>query len=249
MKKSTFHLDQHGAAACGCPLDEQNTITLEVARINCEQCVDIVLNLPSGTNGFLYQKDEVSRGHDVGYVRVSSADQKTDRQLEGVRLDAVYKEKISGKDTQRPQLQECLKYVRGGDTLHVHSIDRFARNLGDLDRMVKELINKGVKIKFYKENLFFDGANPFHKFQMHIIGAVAEFEREIIRERQREGIAIALKKGVHFGRKKVLNESQIAEIETRITQKERIIEIARDYGVNKQMIYRVKKEFEDKIKP
>lgn len=90
-------------------------------------------------------------GHQVGYIRVSSIDQNTDRQLSGIELNKTFSEKISGKDINRPQLQECLEYLREGDTLHVHSIDRLARNLADLQGIVADLTGRGISVKFHKE--------------------------------------------------------------------------------------------------
>ena len=136
-------------------------------------------------------------GKNIGYVRVSTHDQNTARQLDGVHLDKTFEEHMSGKDTNRPALKACLEYVRDGDTLHVHSIDRLARNLRDLLTIVTELQKQKVTLKFHKENLTFAAngdsgqSDPFQELQFHIIAAVAQFERELILERQREGIAIA----------------------------------------------------------
>ena len=112
----------------------------------------------------------------IGYVRVSTTDQKTDRQLEGVALDKVFEDKASAADTARPQLLLCLDYVREGDTLYVHSIDRLARNLQDLLRLLGQFTGKGVTVSFHKERLTFSGQDdPFQRLQLQIIGAVAEF--------------------------------------------------------------------------
>ena len=96
-------------------------------------------------------------GQRIGYVRVSSVEQNTDRQLEGQELARTFTDKASGKDTQRPQLEELLKFVRDGDTVVVHSMDRLARNLDDLRRLVADLTKRGVKIQFVKESLTFTG--------------------------------------------------------------------------------------------
>ena len=100
----------------------------------------------------------------IGYVRVSTTDQKTDRQLEGVALEKVFEDKASAADTARPQLRLCLDFVRQGDTLHVHSIDRLARNLQDLLRLLGQLTDKGVTVQFLKERLVFSGQDdPFQR--------------------------------------------------------------------------------------
>lgn len=146
----------------------------------------------------------------VGYVRVSSVDQNTERQLDGLTLDKVYTDKASGKDTDRPQLQAMLEYVREGDCIVVHSIDRLARSLADLLSLVQELNTKGVHVQFIKENLLFTGDdNPTQHLMLSMMGAVAQFERSMIKERQREGIAKAKAKGVYTGRTKSVDDEAI----------------------------------------
>lgn len=178
-------------------------------------------------------------GQNIGYVRVSTIIQNTARQLEGVSLDETFEEKVSAKDTKRPQLQECIKYVRKGDTVHVHSIDRLARNLNDLEKIVKTFNDKGVSVHFHKESLVFTGEddNPTQTLYFQIIGAVAQFERALINERQREGIALAKKKGVHCGRKAKLTEEQVEEIQARLEQGETKKALAEEYGVSRQTLY------------
>ncbi len=187
----------------------------------------------------LATSDEKGVIMDIGYVRVSTYEQHMDRQLEGVRLDKVYKDAVSGKDTNRPELQKCLSSLQKGDILHVHSIDRLTRNLQDLLRVLEEMAERGVTVQFHKEKLIFnDDASPFQKLHLHIIGAVAEFERAFIRERQREGIAIAKTKGKYKGRKAALSDEQVREILGRVENKESVIHLAREFGVSRQTIYR-----------
>lgn len=175
----------------------------------------------------------------IGYIRVSSYDQHTDRQLEGISVDKVFTDTVSGKDLYRPALTKCLAVLREGDTLHVHSIDRLTRNLQDLLILLSEMIDKGVTVKFHKEKLTFSGdSSPFQRLHLQIIGAVAEFERAFIRERQREGIALAKIKGKYKGRKAILSPQQIEEISRRLARKERVTAIAKEYGVSRQTIYR-----------
>lgn len=146
----------------------------------------------------------------VGYIRVSSVDQNTERQLDGVALDKVYTEKVSGATTDRPQLQAMLEYVREGDTIIVHSIDRLARSLVDLLKLVEDLTKRGVHICFDKERLEFTGEdNPSQNLMLQMMGAVAQFERAMIKERQREGIAKAKQKGVYKGRIKTVDDAAI----------------------------------------
>ncbi len=177
-------------------------------------------------------------GHNVGYVRVSSVGQNLDRQLDGIDLDKVFTEKASAKDAKRPVLLECMEYLREGDTLHIHSIDRLARNLMDLQSIVSKLSNKGVNVRFHKENLIFTGDdNPMSKLTLQLMGAFAEFERNIIKERQLEGIRIAQKKGTKFGRTKALSDDQIAKIKDRIASGELKKTLAEEYGVSRQTLY------------
>ena len=180
-------------------------------------------------------------GQRVGYIRVSSIDQNTDRQLHGIELDRVYEDKCSGKDTDRPQLTACLEYLRDGDTLYIHSIDRLARSLRDLLNIVQDLLARKVSIKFIKEGMEFNGdkPNPTQDLYLNILGAVAEFERQMIRERQREGILLARQRNAYdkCGRKPALTPKQIEEIKERLTRGEGVVSLAKEYGVSRQTIY------------
>jgi DNA invertase Pin-like site-specific DNA recombinase len=183
-------------------------------------------------------KGAVMKGQRVGYIRVSTVDQNTERQLEGVELDRTFTDKASGKDTERPQLEAALKYVREGDTLVVHSMDRLARNLDDLRRLVRQMTDKGVKVQFVKEGLTFTGENnPLSILMLSLVGAVAEFERALIRERQREGIAVAKAKGVYKGRKRALSADQVADLKARIAAGEKKAKLAREFGVSRDTLY------------
>lgn len=173
-----------------------------------------------------------------GYVRVSSFDQNEERQLEGLELSKVFTDKCSGKDRNRPELQRALERLREGDTLHVHSIDRLARSLVDLQQIVEDLNSRGVTVVFHKEGLSFSGeSDPMHKLMFQMIGAFAEFERSMIRERQREGIEAAKRKGVYKGRKAALSPEQVEEIKERVAQREKVTDLAHEYGVSRQTIY------------
>lgn len=178
-------------------------------------------------------------GQQVGYIRVSSIGQNTARQLDGVKLDKVFEDKISGKDTNRPALTRCLEHVREGDTLHVHSMDRLARNLDDLRRIVKELTGRGVAVKFHKEGLTFTGDDtPMATMLLSLMGAVAEFERSMIRERQLEGIAVAKAKGdVYKGRKPSLTPEQVTELRQRVAAGENKAELARQFKISRASVY------------
>ncbi len=179
------------------------------------------------------------KGQLVGYVRVSTEDQNTARQLDGVVVDKMFTDHASGKDTSRPQLAEALRYVREGDTLVVHSMDRLARSLPDLRRLVDELTGRGVTVQFVKENMAFtrDESSPFATLMLNMLGAFAEFERSMILERQREGIAIAKAAGKYKDRQPALKPEDAEELRQRLAAGESVSALAREYGVARQTIY------------
>jgi DNA invertase Pin-like site-specific DNA recombinase len=139
-------------------------------------------------------------GQRIGYLRVSTLDQNPDRQLETVLVDRTFTDHASGKDVARPQLDALLRFAREGDTVVVHSMDRLARNLDDLRRIVRSLTDRGIRIAFVKEQLTFTGEDsPMATLLLSVMGAFAEFERALIRERQREGITLAKQRGCLSG--------------------------------------------------
>ena len=177
-------------------------------------------------------------GQRVGYVRVSSFDQNTERQLENIQCDRVFTDKASGKDTHREQLDEMLKYVRNGDTVIVHSMDRLARNLDDLRQIVQSLTKRGVCIEFEKEKLSFSGEDsPMANLMLSVMGAFAEFERALIRERQREGIALAKQRGAYKGRKRALSDEDIKALKSRVDTGEKKAQVAREFGISRETLY------------
>lgn len=181
---------------------------------------------------------EVS-GQTVGYVRVSSAGQNPERQVEALTgCERLFTDKMSGKNTDRPALTELIGYVREGDTVRIASLDRLGRNLDDLRRLVTDLTGKGVRVEFVKEALTFTGeANAMNQLLLSMLGAVAEFERSLIRERQSEGIALAKARGVYKGRKPSLSAEQVAEARQRVSDGIPKARVARDLGVSRQTLY------------
>ena len=178
------------------------------------------------------------QGQRIGYVRVSSFDQNPDRQLEQVAVNKVFTDKASGKDTQRPELDALLSFVREGDTVVVHSMDRLARNLDDLRRLVQNLTQRGVRIEFVKESLTFTGDDsPMANLLLSVMGAFAEFERALIRERQREGISLAKQRGAYLGRKKALSPERGAELRQRAAAGEQKTKLAREFGISRETLY------------
>ncbi|MCZ4541352.1 recombinase family protein [Dietzia kunjamensis] len=182
------------------------------------------------------------RGQRVAYVRVSAADQNEGRQLELVgECDQVFVEKESGRSrASRAKLAACIGYLRDGDELVVASMDRLARSLVDLKQIVNEITDKGASVEFVHERATYAAGarDPRADLMLSLLGAFAEFERAIIRERQAEGIAIAKAKGKYKGRKRVLTAEQIDKARDRIGKGEGPSSIARDIGVGRSTLYR-----------
>jgi DNA invertase Pin-like site-specific DNA recombinase len=177
-------------------------------------------------------------GHRIGYTRVSSLDQRLDRQLENMQVDRMFSDTVSGKDTKRPQLDAMLGFVREGDTLVVHSMDRLARNLDDLRRLVKSLTAPGVRVEFVKEGLTFTGEDtPMANLMLSVMGAFAEFERALIRERQQEGIELAKQRHAFRGRKKALSDAKADELRRRVAAGEQKARLAREFNISRQTLY------------
>jgi DNA invertase Pin-like site-specific DNA recombinase len=175
------------------------------------------------------------------YIRVSTVDQNTDRQLKDIPCDEIFAEKLSGKNIDRPELQRLLGYIRSGDTINVHSIDRLARSTADLLVIVKAVEEEGAVIKFHKENMTFGGtteSNPFKSLMLTMLSGIAEFERNIMLERQREGIAIAKDKGAYKGRKESISPEVKAELKDRFAAANKA-ELAREFGISRAHLYRI----------
>ncbi|BCL73897.1 transposase (plasmid) [Vibrio nigripulchritudo] len=177
------------------------------------------------------------KGQRVGYIRFSSFDQNPDRQLDGIATDRTFIDKASGKSIERPQLEEMLQFAREGDTIVVHSMDRLARNLDDLRTLVGNLTSKGIDIQFCKEQLTFtDNDFPMSQLLLSVMGAFAEFERALLKERQKEGIEIAKRQGKYRGRKRALDEAQIAELKVRANAGEVKSTLAKEYGISRETL-------------
>ena len=175
----------------------------------------------------------------IGYTRVSSYSQNLDRQLTDIKLDKVFSEKKSAKDTKRPELQACIEYLREGDTLHVHALDRLARNLFDLQSLVKSLTDRGISVQFHKESLTFTGNDgAMSELLLHMLGAIAQFERSLINERRKEGMAAAKAAGKQIGAKPKLVEQDIKTIKERLAAGESNKAIAADLGISRTTLYK-----------
>ena len=176
----------------------------------------------------------------VAYRRVSTVDQKTDRQLTDEVFDKVYEDYASAKNTtERPQLVAMLDFVREGDTVVVHSIDRLARNLADLESLIDQMTSKGVAVEFRKENLTFSGGeDAMATLMLQMMGAFAQFERSMIRERQREGIAAAKKSGKHMGRPKALDALQERALKAKKAAGATVRELQDEFNLSRAAVYR-----------
>ena len=175
----------------------------------------------------------------VGYRRVSTADQNLDRQ-ELTNVEKVFEEKVSGKDTNRAALNEMIEFVRDGDAVVVYSIDRLARDLRDLQSIITKLNDKGVSVEFLSERLVFSGNDDaFAKLQLQMMGAFAEFERNIIKKRQAEGIAKAKERGVYQGRKKQIDDNKILELTAAGHSQHQVAELM---GITRMSVYRCLKK-------
>lgn len=178
----------------------------------------------------------------VGYVRVSSVQQNTERQLDGMTLDKVFSEKVSGKNTDREQLKAMMAYVREGDTVHVHELSRLGRNVKDLLSIIDQLKEKGVTVQFHKERLTVGAeSNAISNMMLNVLSSVAQMEREMMLERQAEGIAAAKAAGRMVGRgnSKSVNRTGIASA---LAAGGSVRRVAADYGVSTQTVQRIKKE-------
>ncbi len=177
-------------------------------------------------------------GQRIGYVRVSTFDQNPERQLEGIQVDRTFTDKASGKDVHREQLDALMEFTRSGDHVIVHSMDRLARNLDDLRRIVQTLTERGIRIHFIKENLLFTGEDsPMANLMLSVMGAFAEFERALLKERQREGITLAKQRGAYLGRKRSLTDADITVLKSRVAAGEKKAHIARDLGISRETLY------------
>jgi DNA invertase Pin-like site-specific DNA recombinase len=177
----------------------------------------------------------------IGYTRVSTLDQSTDRQdLGDIR---IFEDKASGKNTDRPALKEMLAYIREGDEVVVYSIDRLARNLRDLEDIIKEVNGKGASVTFLTERLTFSGSDDaMSTLMLQMMGSFAQFERSMIRKRQAEGIAAAKAKGKdspYKGRKQSIDRKVVMKM---LNAGEGMTAVARALGVSRQSIYRIKNE-------
>ena len=174
----------------------------------------------------------------IGYARVSSYGQSLDVQLEKLnQCDRVFREKQSGRSTdKREQLALCLDYVRDGDTLVVTKLDRLARSTRDLLNILNTLEKKQVKLHVIDQQI--DTSTPSGRLLVHLLGSIAEFENDLRKDRQLDGISLAKRNGVKFGRKKALTETQVQELRQKRTDGLLIKDLMEHYCLSKATVYR-----------
>lgn len=178
----------------------------------------------------------------IAYKRVSTVDQNMDRQLVGQEFDKKFVEKVSGKSKDRPQLQNMLAMIREDDAIHVHELSRLGRNTKDLLEIVQEILEKGARIKFHKENLEFiagEKQSPVQNLMLTMLSAISQFERELTLERIREGIAIAKAKGKYKGKQSRFSKQDIAAIKEEFQEASNKAELARKHGISRGYLYRL----------
>lgn len=179
----------------------------------------------------------------IAYKRVSTTDQNTERQLDGLDFMMEFVDKASGKDTNRPQLQALLSAKwPAGTTVVVHSFDRLARSMADLERIVADLTGRGINVEFVKEAKTFKGgqtSDPLDTLMLQMLGAFAQYERALILERQREGIAKAKARGVYKGRpRKVSDEERMALIVAEASKPGAVkAAVAKAHGISRETLY------------
>lgn len=180
---------------------------------------------------------------DIGYVRISTVGQNISGQLDGVDLEHTFTEKASVNDTNRPELVSALRCLRAGDTLHVDSIDRLARNMVDLLDLVKSINGMGASVHFHKEALYLTGDDsPMQTLQLQLMTSFAQFERSLINERAAEGRQVAIAKGVKFGRKPKFKNTERQQVLSLLSAGVPARKIALDLDMSRQTVYRIKRD-------
>ena len=192
----------------------------------------------------------MANGAKLAYVRVSTIEQNEARQVEALEkhgIDKWYIEKVSGKNLDRPKLRELLEYAREGDTVLIHDLSRISRSLSDLLLLLKDFDRRGISLVSLHESI--DTRTPIGKLTLSIIGAINEFERANLLERQREGIAIAKREGKYRGRKRVQLNDMEDVYQQYVTRQKSKAELAREHGISRPTLDRLLREYErEKIK-
>ena len=184
----------------------------------------------------------------IAYVRVSSIEQNEGRQVEALeqrKIDKWFMEKVSGKDTNRPQLKAMLDYARDGDTIYIHDFSRLARSVKDLLHIVEQLQAKSINLVSNKENL--DSSTPTGKLMLTMIAAINEFERDNLLERQREGIALAVKQGKYKGRKEVSIKDFGKHYKRYVNREVNKVQLAKELKISRPTLDKLIREYKEGV--
>lgn len=176
------------------------------------------------------------------YKRVSTKEQNLSRQLHGLKFDREFIETVSAKNIDRPELKSLLSILRKDDEVHVHELSRLARNTKDLLSIVELILDSGSSIKFHKENLCFVSGEkrpPIQDLMLSLLGSIAQFERDLLLERQREGIALAKQRGVYNGRKSKFTEHDFLKIKSEFSETKNKSHLARKWGISRAYLYKI----------
>ena len=180
-------------------------------------------------------------GKRIGYIRVSSTTQniaRQEEQLESLKLDRVFVDKASGKNLDRPALTQMLSYIRDADEIYVTSLDRLGRDCNDLQNLVRTITDAGATVHFIKEALTFNGDDSsLSRLLLNVMSAFSQFERELIKERQQQGIEIAKANGVYKGRAKALKLEQVMDMKSKVADGIPKAKIAREMGISRKSLY------------
>jgi DNA invertase Pin-like site-specific DNA recombinase len=185
---------------------------------------------------------------ELAYKRVSTSDQNTARQLVGVDIDRDFVDIASGKNTERPQLQALLQMVRADDVIHIHELSRLGRSVKDLLEIVEQIVVIGASVKFHKENLIFssNSKNSFQSLMLNLLSSIAQFERDLLLERQREGIEIAKKLGKFTGKKSRFTHEELIQIKEDFKSTKSKKKLAEKLGISRSYLYELVKNGEKK---
>ena len=178
------------------------------------------------------------------YKRVSTLNQNTERQLYGESYDREFVEYVSAKDTNRPELKNLLNILRNDDEVHVHELSRLARNTKDLLDVIDQILKSGASIKFHKENLTFSSSvdrSPVQDLMLNLLGSIAQFERDLLLERQREGISLAKQRGIYKGRQSKFTDNDISRIKSEFNDSTNKSKLADKWGISRAYLYRLAK--------
>jgi DNA invertase Pin-like site-specific DNA recombinase len=175
----------------------------------------------------------------VGYIRTSTSDQNSERQLHGIRLDIKFEEVVSGLESDRPELNKLIDYIARGDVVIVHSVDRLTRNSVDLIKIVEEITSIGASVQFLREGITFSGndSSAMSRYILTMMGAYLDIEYSNLRDRAMEGIKLAKARGVYKGRKVALSPEKQKELMERIAGRESKAALAREFGISRETVY------------